>query len=393
MPPQRKRSDPEATRLPDSKQVAPEQKAGPRVALRDIAERLGLSRMTVSLALRDDPHVAKATKRSVLAMARKLKFRPDPQVAKLMSDLARLRRTPAFQGELAFLTSSDSEFAWKESYHFAGCYRGAEKRALELGYRLTPFWTRDPQFIRKRLSKIFWARGIRGVIIAPLAAEVTSLPDPDLDLDWKRFCMVHVGATLLRPELNLVRHNHFHGMRHSLERLEAHGYRRIGFAIVESGDILSSRLWTAAYLHWRNRRGMDADLPGFVYPWGLFPEDRFSDWIENHRIDAVVTMQGDLYPALKRTQKSLSRHLGFSVLDHPGGKTPFSGIEQNAPEIGRVAVDQLVHAMNHNLTGLPTHPLQTLIQGRWHEAGSTRKRGGYRHPAPVERTRLMSDHF
>lgn len=393
MPSQRKKPTSQSSGTPNGPKTASAPKNTPRVALRDISERLGLSRMTVSLALRDDPHVAKATKRKVLAMAQKLKFRPDPQVAKLMSDLARLRRTPAFQGELAFLTSSHSEFAWKESYHFAGCYRGAEKRALELGYRLTPFWTRDPQFVRKHLSKIFWARGIRGIIIAPLAAEVTNLPDPDLDLDWKRFCMIHVGATLLRPELNLVRHNHFHGMRHSLERLEAHGYRRIGFAIVESGDILSSRLWTAAYLHWRNRRGMDADLPGFVYPWGLFPEDRFSAWIENHRIDAVVTMQGDLYPALKRIQKSLSRHLGFSVLDHPGGKSSFSGIEQNATEIGRVAVDQLVHAMNHNLTGLPRYPFQTLIQGRWHEAASTRKRGGHHQLAPLERIRLLSDHF
>ena len=393
MPALRKKTAPKTVQTPFRTKTESNGKAAPRVTLRDIAEKLGLSRMTVSLALRDDVHVAKSTKRKVLAMSRKLGFRADPKVAKLMSDLARLRRTPGYQGEIAFLTSSQSEFAWKESYHFSGCYRGAEKRALELGYRLTPFWTRDPQFEKKRLSNILFARGIQGIIIAPLAVDVAGVADSVLDLDWKRFCLVHLGATLLRPELNLVRHNHFHGMRHSLEQLESHGYRRIGFAIVESGDILSSRLWTAAYLHWRNRRGMDADLPGFVYPWGAFPEDRFCDWIRDHQIDAVVTMQGDLYPAIKRIQKSLSRHVGFSVLDHPGDKSPFSGIEQNAAEHGQVAVDQLVHAMNHNLTGLPRHPLQTLIQGRWHESASTRKLRGHHPPAPLERIKLLHDHF
>jgi DNA-binding LacI/PurR family transcriptional regulator len=384
MPAERKKNPP---KTPSNGKIAR------RVTLRDIAEKLGISRMTVSLALRDAPHVAQATKRKVLVLSRKLGFSPDPKVAKLMSDLAHLRRAPAYQGELAILTSLESEYAWKESYHFSGCYRGAEKRALELGYRLTPFWTRDPQFDKKRLSSILYARGIRGIIIAPLSVEVAGVTNSVLDLDWKRFCLVHLGATLLRPELNLVRHNHFHGMRHSLDQLESHGYRRIGFAIVESGDILSSRLWTAAYLHWRNRRGMDAALPGFVYPWGVFPEDRFCDWIRDHQIDAVVTMKGDLYPAIKRIQKSLSRHVGFSVLDQPGDKSSFSGIDQNAAELGRVAVDQLVHAMNHNLTGLPKHPLQTLIQGRWHEAASTRKLRGHHPPAPLERIKLMHDHF
>jgi alpha-L-rhamnosidase len=174
----------------------------------------------------------------------------------------------------------------------------------------------------------------------------------------------------------------------------------------QCSDPLVRNIWTTgAYtqqlcLHdrlmdcpWRNRRGMDTDLPGFVYPWGAFTEDRFCDWIRDHQIDAVVTMKGDLYPSIKRIQKSLSRPVGFSVLDHPGDKSSFSGIDQNAAELGRVAVDQLVDAMNHNLTGLPKHPLQTLIQGCWHEAASTRKLRGHHPPAPLERIKLMHDHF
>lgn len=365
-----------------------------RVTLRDIAGKLGISRMTVSLALRDDPHVAKATKRKVKAMAHKLDYFPDAKVSRLMSELAGLRSKPVYRGELAFLTSWQSEFGWKESYHFSGCYQGAEQRAIELGYRLTTFWTRDPTFQRKRLSNVLWARGVQGLLLAPLGPEIVSFPDAGLDLDWKRFCVVHIGATLATPQMNLVRHNHFHGMLCSLLQLEAHGYSRIGFAIVPTGDMLTSRLWTAAYLQWRARRRFHDELPGFVYSFGSLSEGRFHDWIRDYNIEAVISMEGgEPHPILKRVQKSLSRHVGFSVLDHPGGKSPFCGIEQNAPEIGRVAVDQLVHAINHNVTGLPKHPYQTLIQGCWHEGSSIRKLKSGKTLRSLDSISLLTDHF
>jgi len=365
----------------------------PRVTLRDIAEKLGISRMTVSLALRDDPNVAKATKRKVLAVARKLGFSQDSRVSKLMSELAHLRRTPHYMGELAFLTSWQTEFGWKSSYHFSGCLQGARKRALELGYQLNPYWTRDPMFVGKGLSRVLWARGVRGILVAPLGPEMIGFPNAGLNVDWKRFCVLQLGVTLTRPQINLVRHNHFHGMAYSLRMLEALGYRRIGFAIVEAGDLLTSRLWKAAYLHWRTQRGLQNDLPGFVYPHDALAEDRLRDWIRDFAIEAVITMDVSPHPILKRVEKTLGRHVGFSVLDHPGGKSPICGIEQNAPEIGRGAVDQLVHAIHHNLTGVPAHPAQTLLQGRWHQ-GTTARRLSDRKPLrPMDSIDLMVSTF
>jgi LacI family transcriptional regulator len=368
-------------------------RTGRRITLRAIAEKVGVSRMTVSLALRDDPRVAKATRRKILATAQKMGFCPDAQVGKLMSELARLRKTRNYQGELAFLTGWESEHGWQSSFHFSECFRGAQKRALELGYRLTPFWTRDPKYLTKRLSRILWARNIRGILIAPVPAEVAGLPYGQLNFDWQRFCLIHLGATLVKPELNIVRHNHFHGMHYALERMEKYGYRRIGFAIIETGDILSARLWTAAYLHWRNRRGFDRDLPGLVYAYGQHSTTLLCDWIRAHQIEAVVAMEGRLYSTIKQIEKSLDRHIGFCVLDHPGDDSPFAGIEQNALEIGRVAIDQLVHAINHNQLGPPEHPSQTLIQGEWHSADSTRKTPGRPRPASILKTKFISDHF
>ncbi len=356
----------------------------PRVTLRDIAGKLGVSRMTVSLALRENPRIPKKTRLKVLAAARKLGFYPDYKISRLMSELSHLRSTHAFRGEIAFLTSWQTEFGWRESPYFSKCREGAEQRASELGYSLNDYWTRDPQFLRKKLSGVLRARGVLGIVISPLGAplspEQIQSPDIGLDVDWSRYSVIQIDSTISRPQVNIVRHNHFHGMFHSLQQLEGLGYRRIGFAIVQSGDLLTSRLWTAAYLYWLAERSFQEDLPRFVYPYGALPEAAFREWIRDHDIDAVIAMEGEPHPVLARVQKSLSRHVGFSVLDHPGGESPFSGIRQNATEIGQVAVDQLVHAINHDIKGVPLHPAQTLIQGTWHPGTTARKIRGLRRP-------------
>jgi LacI family transcriptional regulator len=55
--------------------------------LGDIARALDVSLMTVSLALRNSPKVSKATRLKVRRMADKLGYRPDPEIARLMTRL------------------------------------------------------------------------------------------------------------------------------------------------------------------------------------------------------------------------------------------------------------------------------------------------------------------
>lgn len=342
-----------------------------RVTLREIADKLKVSRMTVSLALRDDPHVAKTTRKKVQAAARKLGYSRDANISRLMSQLAGLKKSTPYQGEIAFLTNWSSEFGWEKSYHFSKCFQGAAARAQELGYRLTNFWTRDPAFAKTRLTKVLWGRGVRGVMVTVQGAESIEEQASLLDLDWSRFCPMHIGAPVEGFSINSVRHDHFHGMLSSLQNLEALGYRRIGFAPIRGVDFLTSRYWTSAYLHWRMQRGLLKALPEFVYSYGALSPDSFQRWVLKNRIQAVIAMEGEPYPALQQMRDSLPAPVGFSVLDYAGGKSPFSGIDQREIDIGRGAIDLLVHAIHHDLTGLPTQVTQTMIQGTWHQGQTT----------------------
>jgi DNA-binding LacI/PurR family transcriptional regulator len=341
-----------------------------RVALRDIAEKLGVSRMTVSLALRDDPRVAKTTMRRVQSLAKRLGYARDPEFAKAMSRLAVLKHSATYMGEIAFLTGWHAELAWKSSPHFAACFQGAAERSRELGYRLGNFWTRDPTHHGKRLSDVLWARGIKGVLIAAPGAEVLGEHSGIHELDWARFCCVYVGPLPEDLQLNAVRHDHFDGMLRALHELEALGYRRIGFAAVDGVDLLTSHRWTAAYMHWRSERCFDKPLPGFVYRYGHLPERDLVRWIRDNKLDAVIAMQDEPLRALRAIKRSAAKPLAFCALNRVES-SPVSGINQHEHELGRVAVDLLVHGINHDQTGLSLHPVQTVIKGSWHKGDTT----------------------
>ncbi len=67
-----------------------------RPTLNDIALKLGVSKMTVSRALRGEKHVGAARREEIAAMAKKMGYRPDPEITKLMTHMrrARQRATP-----------------------------------------------------------------------------------------------------------------------------------------------------------------------------------------------------------------------------------------------------------------------------------------------------------
>jgi len=66
-----------------------------RPSLNDIALKLGISKMTVSRALRGGKHVEEGLRERIVQMAEKMVYRPDPEIAKLMTHMRRTRRVAA----------------------------------------------------------------------------------------------------------------------------------------------------------------------------------------------------------------------------------------------------------------------------------------------------------
>src|ERR1700712_5330659 len=54
-----------------------------RISLRDIAAEVGVSHVTVSLALRGDPRIPAARRQEIAEAAERLGYRPDPMLSSL----------------------------------------------------------------------------------------------------------------------------------------------------------------------------------------------------------------------------------------------------------------------------------------------------------------------
>src|SRR5471030_853903 len=77
--------------------------------MQEIAERAGVGKATVSLALRNDPRLRPETRRRIQKLAAKMGYKTNATVANLMAQL-RASRTPKYQATLGVLNvSSDSK--------------------------------------------------------------------------------------------------------------------------------------------------------------------------------------------------------------------------------------------------------------------------------------------
>ncbi|NDV61545.1 LacI family transcriptional regulator [Puniceicoccales bacterium CK1056] len=349
-----------------------------KVHLSDIAKKVGVSKMTVSRALREEPSVAETTRKKIQKAAEELGYVPNPKLARLMYEMAQSRGSPNVLGELAYITTDETEDSWRKYYHESGCYEGAKAEAQAYGYKLLPVWARSRRFGKGKLTSFLWSRGVDGIIIAPLGKEMIG---KQLDIDWDKFCCVQIGATLSYPKLDLVRHNHYMGMAQSLAGLEDLGYKRIGLCISSVTDMRSYHRWTSAYLHWRTvRQFTKRTLPSHYYHSGNVDRRAFKEWLSRHKIEAIISMDSELMETCSKLGIKIPEDLGFSVLDKPGDESEIAGIDQIARQIGRKAVDDLIVSVRKGASGIPEHPIQTIVEGEWQEGNTVRRVG-----LPVDR--------
>lgn len=340
-----------------------ERKNGMKVQLNDIAREIGVSKMTVSRALRDDPDVASATREKVQEMAKALGYVPNPKLARLMSEIAHSRSKAAVLGELALITTNDTESGWKKYYHQSACFEGAKEEARAYGYNILPVWALSRRFGKGRLSEFLWSRGVDGLIIMPMGKQMIGKA---LDIEWERFSSVQIGATLSEPKLNLVRHNHYDGMLQTLLEMEHLGYERIGLCFSGESDVRSYHRWASAYLYWRTIRGFSKEtLPSFHYTAGDVDPQAFKAWLKSHSITGIIGMDTELMPVCAKLGIKIPADLGFSVLDRPGDDSQLAGIDQIAFQLGRMAVDLLMVAVRKGAKGIPPHPAHSIIEGKW----------------------------
>src|SRR3954468_14229246 len=337
------------------------------VSMRDVALRAGVTASTVSLCLRESPSIPPPTRARVLAAAQELGYRMNPFVSALMR--SRRQRGAAPGGPaLAFVTAFPTRDGWRKlgTPVFAQMFEGARLCAERRGYELQEFWLHEQDMSLQRFANILLARGIRGLVIAPLPN-----PNGELALPWDNFAAVALGTTLVRPGLHRVANDLFHSMLIAMEECHRLGYRRIGLALRLSVNQKVQRRWLAAYLVAR------AELPGLVQLDPLLAEpiceDDFFAWIERERPEVIIeSAPNDGRRWLQARGWRIPGEIGIVSLSSPGAGEEQSGIVQNAGQIGLRAVDLLVSLLEHNEYGVPRLADTLLVDGSWNPGRTLR---------------------
>ncbi|MFN7562844.1 MAG: LacI family DNA-binding transcriptional regulator, partial [Prosthecobacter sp.] len=213
------------------------------ITLSDIARRLGISKMTVSRALRGERHVGASMREKVRQVAEEMGYRPDPEIAKLMTHMRRTRAKAAPR-TLAFVWAERDAEEIAASSWSQQLVLGARRQAQRLGFELEEFYLKARGMTGRRLSGILEARGIPGFILSPLISRSRG----HVSMDWEKFSSVVIGLGYARPALHRVHHHHFLGMMTALRRLRKQGHKRIGFYCGSTINERMFRAWSASFL-------------------------------------------------------------------------------------------------------------------------------------------------
>lgn len=322
--------------------------------------------MTVSRVLRNAPHVAKETRKRVMAAKEALAYSPNPLVSALMS---KVRRGQVINsGEvIAFLTSFSDPHSWRTYPSIVRMRNGAEERAGELGYSVQDFWVREPGLSPERLSNILHARGIRGVMVAP-----SPLDDFRLHLNWSRFAAAAFEYSLLEPTLHRVCTDRYEAVRQSCREIARLGYTRPGFAMRQAEDTRNNNFWLAGLLVEEFAAARRKQVPPLLMD--DYDKGAFCRWFERHKPDCILSINDHLIAWIKDLGLRVPRDVGFVhlnlTLDYFG---KYSGIDGCIEALGRSAVDVVVGQMNRNEWGLPANPRLIITPGRWREGKTLRR--------------------
>jgi LacI family transcriptional regulator len=266
-----------------------------------------------------------------------------------------------------------------------GYWHGASARADQLGYRLEEFWINEPDLTGRRATQILLARGVRGLIIAPL-------PDAHsrIDLEWEHFSAIALGYTLAKPQLHVVMNHQFRNMKQLVEHLNRIGYRRIGLAMPSSNDERVDHNYLAGF--WiaqqaaADGRDVSSHLPTLLAP--EFDHDTFLNWFRQNKPDAIVVAASTVYRVrnwLKEEGMEVPRDVGLAVASVPWKDKVISGINEDVPSIGAHAVETVVSMIHRNEQGLPLRPFSLLIEGAWTPGKTVRKPARSRKSAGTEK--------
>jgi len=324
----------------------------------DIARALNVSQVTVSLALRNSPTISEARRKQIHEVAQQMGYRPNP-VATAFAHSKKRAQGSAIRESLAWLNFWPDPKKLRSWGEFDRYWAAAKACAEKYGYRLEEFVAHGMTLTR--LEQQLRTRGIKGILLPPHG----DLPLELKDFGWEHFSVVRFGTAMAEPAVHCVGADAVANVICAFNAMRERGYRRIGFVGYQPGK----RLTLHAYLGQQQLMPPEDRVPPFAMPGNFEQVPRFEptfvEWLRRHQPDAILTEVEHIPAMLARAGVRVPQDVALAsttVLDIPQID---AGIDQNALEIGRVAIFVLISLLRDHDQGIPPIHREIRIKGKW----------------------------
>jgi DNA-binding LacI/PurR family transcriptional regulator len=339
---------------------------GGRVSLRDIAREVGVSHVTVLLALRKDSRVSEERRMEIEKVAARMGYRPDPMLSAL-AIYSQGKKPLAIRSTLAWLNQWPEAKQLRAFKEFDAYWHGAREAAEELGYRLEEM-VLGKDMTGPRLQKILITRNTRGILLPPHQRGFSLQ-----DFDWNQFSVVKFGSSIKNLRAHIVTADQMTCAMMAFERIRERGYSRIGYVTTGQFERNTRGNFGAGYLaaqetavpYKKHLPVLELDEDGALH--GNVAKTRA--WLKSAKPDAILTTVAFLPDVLKQLKYRVPGDMSVATLSMLDGHFD-AGMDQNSNEVGRVAVSTLAGMIQQNQRGLPEFRRRILVEGKWIDGSS-----------------------
>lgn len=337
------------------------------VNLADIAEAVGVSMMTVSLALRDHSRISEKTKRRVREKAEELGYVRDPELSRLMAYI-RNRKATKFQANLGFLHCLPHPLSKDANKYLFQLYESARDKAAELGYSLNVIWLTEKGMSKRRISQILEARNVQGVLMAPIPHNLNFQPGDRMDAS--KVSGVNIGYSVTNPRYSRITVNHYQAINLAMDKLWEMGYRRIGLTMDEVSSARVRDLWLAGFASWQYTHFHRMRVSPLIIQKDWKAE--IKEWMDDFKPDVVMTQAALTQSSLVELGYDIPGDVGVAYLNANFQRGKVGGIVQDNRTEGQLAIEYLISQILSRRTGPPDNNVTIMVKGVWRPGNTLR---------------------
>jgi len=328
------------------------------INMRDLAKLAGVSVMTVSRALRNNPKIGKETRSRIKQLASEHGYRVNPLVSAQMASI-RSRRLVKFQATIALITHTPPSGSWIGGQKVID---GVLRTGAEMGFSCDVFDLADGTLSGRRLNRILKSRGIQGVVEAPMLK-----PLNHYDFDFSELTVVSSNSGLLPQAFHRVCPDHYGNMDMLLRKLVKHGFKSPGLMVPRDLDSRFNHLWTSRYLAFQQTDGLKKIPPLMPNNTDSFDKKSFREWFDRHRPDILIVTAQELFQRgfFDEADLEIPAEMEVVKININDATLGFSGINMMSEAVGAACVKLLSQLMYNNEVGIPENPMSILVPGRW----------------------------